>query len=597
MTNELYVGKETVSTLFSGDRRFEIPEYQRPYNWSEDECTQLWNDLEDFLCEEIGSAKKYANKFYYLGATVTIDPKKNGRLQVIDGQQRMTSLLLLLRAFYRKFRECEADGDKSFAVQIQQISRCIWATNPETGEFDEAKDLRLVSKVQTGDKIKALQHILSTGEVPDKDKSNYAENYQQFYDKIVAFMNNRPGMIRKFCTVILNNCVVFPIQCSEESDALRIFKTLNDRGLELSDSDIFKSHMYGLAKTAAARKKFVSDWDFLCETAAEADLSVDNVFKYYSYFVIGKEVAAAKNVEAKEEGNLGMVRETNLRKFFVENKKRLMNPNLMPDLIDLAIFWKKLGKLHDLKERERDGLLTVRAARYLDCLMNYPNVNWRRVVSVYYLANGKNQKAVKKGLEVFLAKLLSYLCVRYIAKPTVDSIRGGIAEGCAELVRTKNVSKVYSVKAADLDRDTLTNQLKPGMFNSKNKKFVKTLILLNAYLIDAKGKMLITPKFQVEHILPQSWDVATYMGVTEEAARTYIESLGNKMPLGALENIHASDKYFEKKKKHYAASDIFEANMMSKLNQSDWGVDDVTVRGANMTKRLFEFFKKSLSAK
>ena len=93
--------KKSIELLFTERKpKFLIPDYQRPYAWGEDECQTLWDDIFTFAIPD-GDATKFDSDSdeYFLGPIVTFK-NKNGELEIIDGQQRLTTLMLLLRAFY-----------------------------------------------------------------------------------------------------------------------------------------------------------------------------------------------------------------------------------------------------------------------------------------------------------------------------------------------------------------------------------------------------------------------------------------------------------------------------------------------------------------
>lgn len=106
--SKLIVDQKTIEDLFSAKKAdFLIPDYQRPYAWGEDECQTLWNDIFEFAfpnnnCDAFNSDSDE----YFLGPIVTFKNDR-GQLEVIDGQQRLTTLMLLLRAFYDKFKNMQ----------------------------------------------------------------------------------------------------------------------------------------------------------------------------------------------------------------------------------------------------------------------------------------------------------------------------------------------------------------------------------------------------------------------------------------------------------------------------------------------------------
>ena len=95
--SKLNVDQKTIKELLTEKTaNFLIPDYQRPYAWEEDECQTLWDDIFCFAFPDNNKDYFKSNDEYFLGAIVTY--KDNGRSEVIDGQQRLTTILLLLRA-------------------------------------------------------------------------------------------------------------------------------------------------------------------------------------------------------------------------------------------------------------------------------------------------------------------------------------------------------------------------------------------------------------------------------------------------------------------------------------------------------------------
>ncbi|MEI0567105.1 DUF262 domain-containing protein [Brachyspira pulli] len=94
---ELNVSRKTIFEILSSmkNKKFIIPDYQRPYSWDFEKCEILWNDLVDFYENKIDD-----NDEYFLGTIVTCKTAEG--LEIIDGQQRITSLTLLLRVLYQQ---------------------------------------------------------------------------------------------------------------------------------------------------------------------------------------------------------------------------------------------------------------------------------------------------------------------------------------------------------------------------------------------------------------------------------------------------------------------------------------------------------------
>jgi uncharacterized protein with ParB-like and HNH nuclease domain len=137
---------------------------------------------------------------------------------------------------------------------------------------------------------------------------------------------HNPMNWQKFCVSILKNCIILPIDCEKLDTALTIFSTLNDRGMPLSDSDIFKAQLYRSKTTAQEKLEFTSSWKELTETVDDAGMSLDALFRNYSHVIRGR--------------NGDRTKEIALRKFYAGEKfEKLKQPNLMKELQELAEFW------------------------------------------------------------------------------------------------------------------------------------------------------------------------------------------------------------------------------------------------------------------
>lgn len=116
--NNISVNKQTVIDLLKSgkEHRFLIPEYQRPYAWGYDEVTTLFDDIWEFSLERNNPD---GAKTYFLGSIVSFE-NEQGEKEIIDGQQRITSLFLLLRAVYHKLVTAE-DKDKGILNYIDRV--------------------------------------------------------------------------------------------------------------------------------------------------------------------------------------------------------------------------------------------------------------------------------------------------------------------------------------------------------------------------------------------------------------------------------------------------------------------------------------------
>ena len=252
--SKLNVDQKNIKDLLTDKyANFLIPDYQRPYAWGEDECLTLWDDIFTFAFPDNNVGAFNKNDEYFLGAIVTYK-NSNDQSEVIDGQQRLTTIMLLLRAFYDKF---ELMKDTASQDMRKHISTCIWMTD-EFGNADMA-NLKIDSEVATDDEKEEFLSILKRG-LPNKAHSRYAKNYLFFEEKIKSFIAEYASYLPYLPARILNNCILLPIEADSQDTALRIFSTLNDRGLPLADADIFKAQFYKFYEKQGKKSDFIDDW-------------------------------------------------------------------------------------------------------------------------------------------------------------------------------------------------------------------------------------------------------------------------------------------------------------------------------------------------
>lgn len=205
--SKLNVDQKTIKDLFQSKKSdFLIPDYQRPYAWGEAECRTLWDDIFSFAIPDEGKTEFDSNSEYFLGPIVTF--RNEDKLEVIDGQQRLTTLMLLLRAFYSKFGHMQ---DKASISTKQNIEKCLWKTD-EFGEPDMSQ-LKIDSEVATDNDKEEFLEILRTGIVNKEMKSKYACNFRFFQNNIDEFLSKYPTYFAYLPTRIMNNCILLPQRC------------------------------------------------------------------------------------------------------------------------------------------------------------------------------------------------------------------------------------------------------------------------------------------------------------------------------------------------------------------------------------------------
>lgn len=411
MPTTIEVNKQSVEALLGSGRTkpFVIPEYQRPYAWTDEQVETLFEDLREFTATSGGTEREGS---YFLGSVVAYE-YEDGEQEIIDGQQRITSLFLLLRAIYTKLvvtpvseRIAEANNF------IGKIEPAIWRTNKLTGTVD-CKSILLTSRVVNNEGNEILRTILETGKANENAKDNYSKNYRHFQELFDKHSTENPLMVYQFIYALLNQAILLPITADTQDTqdtALTIFSTLNDRGLPFSDADIFKAKIYNQLE-AEEKKTFIERWKDLDEQATEANESIQQLF-YYNMFYLR---ALEQDTKTTTPG---------VRKYYAANKfERLYQPGLLDNLFVILDLWKVINKGEVLEDEVWSSNIKIKQT--LDTRTSYPNEFWKYPVVIYYVSYRKKADFESK-FGLFLNKLLAELMTKYILVPTINAVKPDI---------------------------------------------------------------------------------------------------------------------------------------------------------------------------
>lgn len=563
MSTTISVNKQTIEQFLLNARTkpFIIPDYQRPYSWTSDQINTLFKDIWEFTCNEGGTDKEGT---YFLGSIVFYE-NKNGEQEIIDGQQRITSIFLLLRAIYTKLSKPKEKTEEAKNF-INKIEPLIWKTNKLTGKV-EYSSILLNSKVISETENEVLKKILETGEVNEKSEDNYSKNYNQILELIEEKSVENALMIYQFIYALLNQVIILPITADSQETALTIFSTLNDRGLPLSDADIFKAKIYNHLQSKEEKKEFIEKWKELEENTQNISENIQKLFYYYMFYLRALE-------------NDRNTTTPGLRKYYSTNKfERLLENNVLDELKKILNIWEIIVNSTQFIENEswseNKDILKV-----LNILTSYPNEFWKYPVIVYYLKH-KDKKDFEEKFLKFLRKLYVELLKKYIESPTINAVKSNILKLNAEIINSDK--PVFDFKS--LSEDEIKEKIKIPHRNA-----VRMLLKTLAYDYDIQDELL-PEKWEIEHILPVKWENSYDLRENEKIAKEKIEHLGNKTPFEKKLNIIATNNYFSKKKLSYSKSKIEMTKEIGKTKSDKWDLDDIVERDVRMTDRIVNILK------
>jgi len=288
MALSLTATPKSIYQIFSGKNHYITPSYQRAYSWEENQCSEL---LEDLII-----AFEDNDDSYFLGSIVLASSKdKPDILEVIDGQQRLTTLTLLIKVLFM-FDEENNDLNEVLYIRASR-SKDRDKRRLETNIFvgEDPKLLNEVISFERNDFIKNYQ-TYSIQNKSVKNKTNrFYKNIFYFYEKIEELQKEHSKeYIYDFIDFLLKEVTLLPITSDAENtekardNALMIFETINDRGLNISDTDIIKTKLYTMALNGLKHEEFQKKWIELSEECKNIDYSIDEVFKTYMHIIRGE---------------------------------------------------------------------------------------------------------------------------------------------------------------------------------------------------------------------------------------------------------------------------------------------------------------------
>lgn len=562
MTTTIEVNKQSVEALLGSGKSkpFVIPEYQRPYAWTDEQVETLFEDLWDFTATSGGTEREGS---YFLGSVVSYE-NENGEQEIIDGQQRITSLFLLLRAIYTKLVATpESERTAEANNFIGKIEPAIWRTNKLTGTVDY-KNILLTSRVVNNDGNEILRSILETGHADEGAKDNYSKNYHNFQELFDKHSKENPLMVYQFIYALLNQAILLPITADNQDTALTIFSTLNDRGLPLSDADIFKAKIYNQLEPNE-KKSFIERWKDLDEQATDANESIQQLF-YYNMFYYR---ALEQDTKTTTPG---------VRKYYAANKfERLYKPELIDTLFVILNLWKVVNKGEQIENEAWSKNIKIKQT--LDTLRSYPNEFWKYPVVIYYVCYRKENNFEERFV-LFLNKLLMELMTKYLVMPTINAVKRDILKLNSAIVASD--TPTFEFKNVEM------TQLEPYIQNP-NRKVIRMLLKTLAY---EQQDELLPAKWEIEHIFPQKWQTNYFPDESDETIKEKIEHIGNKLPFEKKLNIVAGNGYFGKKKKEYTASKIAITKTLGTSDITDWNMDSIMKRDIRISDEIIAILNR-----
>ncbi|GAA7757517.1 DUF262 domain-containing protein [Helicobacter pylori] len=513
---------------------YQIPIYQRPYQWTEENCEKLLDDL-FFNYEDDRESD------YFCGSLVLITISEDSKVKaydVVDGQQRLSTFILLAKVLDALYSERLDSG-------CQEFLQASWSDRHENKKKKKKKrlDFELVgsnAKKYFQDALKFFDDLdTSKGEDsksndPSKGKNNYLENaicLKNYLEK------KEIGDINDFIEWLYSNVVFVTITCPDADKALRIFNVLNARGLALNATDIFKGELLKKLTEEKEQEELATRWEDLYQKCLDNGFDMETLFSQYLVYLESK--------TSREK----------MEKMLVTWFKNL-NKAPLEYLDGVEDFYNAYCEVLEMQDRHAH-LLSYKDDDHL-CVM--------LCASLLHRYSDQDIEALKELLVKFYYQdwvagqtkiTRSQTCCNIINALKEKKSVEHIASIVKKYFKDKNITQRFKENLQD--SNLYTKFYFDGKSGKKNSWLKPILILVEYFMSDdPRPKRIEKNDFHVEHILPQKPDPSSQWvkDFSEEERGLYTHSLANLTLLGGNKNSQASNLDFKDKKKIYMGEEI-----------------------------------------
>jgi len=591
-------------------QNFVIPEYQRGYSWDISQCDKLWQDIEEFI-------ETNATDPYFFG-TIIVDCSQDNKFSLIDGQQRTTTFLLLLKALLiriqevlKEFKSDEASEalEEGLKENRNKIISILYKAdvNDRTEilkNWDKVNGISILENLSINEQYKQeVKKIIesinytaaeqSVDKIPRKQKDNrYTKHFRNFKFFFGKLSDKSESQLNRFANIFLEKCQVIEIRSWQIEQAITMFNSLNSTGMPLSDADIISAHLYSNAD--GDKNTYIDQWEKINKLANELStrkiIDINSVLQQFMYInrSINKEY-----INIKEDGDISVdVTTPGLRKFYKDEdeygikhpRKLLTKPmDLCTNLSNITNAW------NEIKDYPVVKLL-------LKC-----NENAKLYLSSYLyrfeiadISEAKVEDVCECLLRLFT--VLELVDVGYSSSKFKTFL---FSENI------KLVDKTISI-------DTIKNDFNDHINKSWNEKDIseaisaynKNLIVyLNEYLYtkSKSAKFDFAENVNIEHIMPASGRNITTIrqdaGIhDEDEFNSIVNKLGNKILLEEDINKSIGNEWFKTKKQNsinsksgYKDSKYAIAVALTSYHKDTWTKDDIDIATNKAVERIVEF--------
>lgn len=558
----------SISQLLSTEsEQFTIPAYQRRYSWQDKQVKELFDDIDHLEGGET----------HLLGSIVCLTGDHGAginALELVDGQQRTTTIMLFLDAIEDRLR---ADANDEDAQSINKLvnsrdytgtkSKKLQLGDLDNKDFTRVVDGRELDEVVNNNLLKARKLI---GDLIGKLDT---EEFNQFRYKFI------------------NNAYIIRLDVAQAKDAFKLFETINNRGLSLSPTDIIKNFLLGNASIISSEtlESVKEDWTRIVLSLDGIDM--DNFFRQYMAGQTGQKVTQTRLIDTFKAYYARNIEEGEaLREY--EEFAEAVEGSETTNKQDLKAFAKTLRLAADIYRQ-------IQQATFADDEINRRLINLKKIRSVAsytFILNLMQRGSVGNNDVLEILRMIEIFMLR---RNVAEYRTSELEDIFVALTKLPDENIVVATKQIFVDNmpsdEEFETRLTGHVFKGQLEARAKYMLEYLGYGTLSPTEMVIKSHraVELEHIMPQTIDTkkakeelgdwVSYLGEDAALHGEYLTKLGNLTMLGKKLNIVASNNPFEAKKVEYEKSEI--AMTRELAANASWGLKQIDVRTEKLTKQ------------
>lgn len=532
----MQASQKKISGILTEQITYQIPPYQRPYSWETENVEALLEDLWEAFIR--------SDDEYFIGSLITARVENNESYEVIDGQQRLTTLNLIFAAL----RDCIHDVNAKKQIEDRIFPKDALALN-------NAGKPRLL--LRRSDQEFFLKHVLQNEPITTKRLDSPKEKLKDNLDLIKKFLgtNKSEADMKLFAGYILNHVYVVHVIADSRASAHRLFNVLNSTGVPLSNADLIKNHLFTKLRETDDSEQLEAKWLEL-----EQEVGLENLDIFLEQY---------RSSKTHEKASKALAIEFEV----IINNTDVSPCEFLDSLIAAAEIYSKI------KESSFKDPGSLRSVKSLN------RVGFNEWIAPLMLFCAKQAEQTYSNYEndfIFLLEKITYQnWIRRLGRTARLTVYHQLIKAIND---NKNFDELHSIFIENSNNQEFNQFINGEIYG---KPFAQALLIR---LDEAEEDSSVTREYKgrlsIEHILPKSLKHNYWKErFSEELHGIVLNKIGNLAMLSGVKNSKAQNYDFLQKKKIYSERQNNVSFTLTKeiIAIEDWNHEAINQRQERLT--------------